>query len=129
MKKGTAIMLSILLIFLGVVLGLIFARCSSDDSIMISYQTGSVNTPDQTLPQSIVAATTPLKQSIGIVNINTATLSQLTSLPNIGEGLAQRIIDYRTANGPFKAIEDIMNVEGIGQTRFDQMKDDITVGG
>jgi competence protein ComEA len=65
--------------------------------------------------------------SAELVNINTATLDELNSLPGIGPTLAQRIIDYRTANGAFSTIEDIMNVSGIGVSTFDEIKDLITV--
>lgn len=63
----------------------------------------------------------------GKVNINTATQSELDTLPGIGETLAKRIFDYRSTNGPFKSIEDIRNVNGIGQKRYDDIKDLITV--
>lgn len=62
------------------------------------------------------------------VNINTASLTELQELPRIGEKVAQRIIDFRKANGKFKRIEDIMKVQGIGEKVFQQIKDRITVG-
>ena len=62
-----------------------------------------------------------------IVNINTATIEELTKLNGIGESKAQAIIDYRNTNGPFKAIEDILNVKGIGEKIYDQIKEFITV--
>ena len=61
------------------------------------------------------------------ININTAGSWLLKALPGIGETLAQRIIDYRTANGHFLSIEDLMNVEGIGSSVFEKIKDKITV--
>lgn len=61
------------------------------------------------------------------VNINTANLVELQTLSGIGPSLAQRIIDFRAQNGPFKQIEDIMNVSGIGEKRFEQLKNHITV--
>jgi len=66
--------------------------------------------------------------STGKVNINTATLSDLESLPRIGPKVAQRIIDFRTKNGSFKRIEEIMKVQGIGEKVFEGLKDRITVG-
>jgi competence protein ComEA len=63
---------------------------------------------------------------VELLNLNTATLEELEALPGIGPTLAQRIIDYRDQNG-FYAIEDIMNVSGVGQSTFDQIKDLITV--
>jgi competence protein ComEA len=63
-----------------------------------------------------------------VVNINTASLALLDTLPNIGPKTAQDILDYRVANGPFDTIEEIMEVPGIGQGKFDAMKDLITIG-
>jgi competence protein ComEA len=60
------------------------------------------------------------------VNVNTADMAALESLPGIGPSLAQRIIDYRQAHGPFARIEDIMEVSGIGQGIFDKIGDLIT---
>jgi competence protein ComEA len=62
------------------------------------------------------------------VNINTAPASELASLPRIGPKVAQRIVDYRTKNGNFKKIEEIMKVQGIGEKVYDQIKELITVG-
>ena len=74
------------------------------------------------------SAPTSAGSSGGLVNINTATLAELDTLPRIGPAIAQRIIDYRTANGPFTTIEQIKNVKGIGDATFAQLKDLITVG-
>ncbi|MBI3942625.1 MAG: ComEA family DNA-binding protein [Chloroflexi bacterium] len=65
-------------------------------------------------------------QPIGKINLNTATASELDSLPGIGPAIAQRIIDYRTKNGPFKSIEEIKQVSGIGDAIFENLKDRIT---
>jgi len=61
------------------------------------------------------------------INLNTATLGELTKLKRIGPAYAQRIIDYREKYGPFEKIEDLMKVKGIGQKTFDANKDMITV--
>jgi competence protein ComEA len=63
-----------------------------------------------------------------LVDINTATAEELETLPGVGEVTAQRIIDYREANGFFQAVEDIQNVSGIGPKTFEGMRDMITVG-
>ncbi|NIN64583.1 MAG: hypothetical protein GTO63_07740 [Anaerolineae bacterium] len=64
----------------------------------------------------------------GLVNINTASASELETLPGIGPTLAQCIIDHREAQGPFASIEDIMDVRGIGEGLFGEIWDLITVG-
>ena len=61
------------------------------------------------------------------VNINTANQSELDGLPGIGPALAQRIIDFREENGEFKSIEDIQNVKGIGEAKFEEIKENICV--
>jgi len=61
------------------------------------------------------------------ININTATVEELDSLPGIGPAIAAKIVAYREQNGKFKSIEDIMNVSGIGQSKFNNIKDFITV--
>lgn len=65
--------------------------------------------------------------SSGTVNLNTADISLLCTLPGIGETRAEAIIAYREANGGFKAIEDIMQVEGIKEGTFKKLKDKISV--
>lgn len=63
----------------------------------------------------------------GKININTATLELLDTLPGIGPSTAQKIVDYRDEVGMFTKIEDLMNVSGIGEAKFDKIKDQITV--
>jgi len=64
----------------------------------------------------------------GRININLATQSELTDLPGIGNVLAARIVDYRRMHGDFTRIEDIRNVSGIGEKRYETIYDKITVG-
>ena len=71
---------------------------------------------------TVVAATTEL------ININTASQSELEILPGIGPTTAQKIIEYREQNGEFVTIEEIINVSGIGPGIYDRIKDLITVG-
>ena len=61
------------------------------------------------------------------VNLNTATVAQLATIPGIGEKTAERIIEYRKTNGGFKKVEDLMNVRGVGEKSFLKMKPLITI--
>lgn len=81
------------------------------------------------VPAKMAAGAQPLSQTMtgtGQVNINTADLSQLDTLPGIGPSLAQRIIDYRQANGGFKTVDDLKNVSGIGDKKYEDLKDMIS---
>lgn len=61
-----------------------------------------------------------------IININTATVDELSTLSGIGKAIAERIVAYRMQNGKFENIEDIKNVTGIGDSKFNNIKDEIT---
>ncbi len=61
------------------------------------------------------------------IDLNKATLSQLDSLPGIGPVIAERILELREKSGPYKRIEDLMNIRGIGEKKFLKLKDLITV--
>jgi len=79
------------------------------------------------LPPAYVAPGGTGTSSAGKINLNTAGTTELEKLPGIGPALAQRIIEYRNQNGPFMAPEDIKNVSGIGEKRYEQLKDLISV--
>ena len=82
------------------------------------------------LPPGAGAAPPPVgaaSQPGAPVNLNTATLAELDTLPGVGPVLAQRILDAREARGGFRAVTDLRQVEGIGAARYDQLKDLVTV--
>ncbi len=74
------------------------------------------------------AGLTLAQEETGLININTADQATLTTLRGIGEAKAKAIIEYREKNGPFKSVEEIKNVSGIGDKTFEDIKDKITVG-
>jgi len=81
----------------------------------------------QEAPRSSAKAATPSASSGTPINLNTATVAQLETLPGIGKSTAERILEYRQKNGGFKKVEDLMNVRGIGEKSFLKMKALITV--
>jgi competence protein ComEA len=66
--------------------------------------------------------------AVGPININTASAAELEALPGVGPKTAARIVEYRQKNGPFKKIEDVMNVRGLGEKNFLKLKAQLTVG-
>ena len=82
-----------------------------------------IDVPGSGIPTTSGSSIQPEISPAGLVDINNASLEQLDSLPEIGPKTAQDIIDYRNTNGPFGSIEAIMDVPGIGQGKFEAIKD------
>ncbi|HEC21611.1 MAG TPA: hypothetical protein ENI95_01700 [Chloroflexi bacterium] len=95
------------------------ARPLSDGDHVYVPRVGEAPTPAPAGEPGAVAS--------GPININTASEAELETLPGIGPVLAQRIVEYREANGPFATIEDIQKVAGIGPATFEDIRDLITV--
>ena len=77
-------------------------------------------------PAVVPTGTHPHSQK-GKLDLNRATAEELQSLPGIGPVLAQRVIEQRTVHGPFRDVDDLMNVKGIGKKRMDQLRPLVTV--
>ena len=93
---------------------------STDDEKQEEYITQSIG-------EGIIMQEESNNSRSSIVNINTANETELEELPGIGASIAGRIIEYRNKNGKFKSIEDIKNVTGIGDSKFEKIKESIKV--
>jgi competence protein ComEA len=77
--------------------------------------------------QAQTTASKPSAKPSAAVNLNTATVAELEVLPGIGPKVAARIVEYRTKKGPFHKVEDVMNVQGIGEKSFLKLKPQLTL--
>ncbi len=120
MKKAKVALLAVTAAFVCILLGIFIGRNTSNSYLPLPVPGAQVD---------LSAEATLDRTQVGKLDINTATQNQLMLLPGIGESIAQRIIDYRTANGPFISIEELVNISGIGDKKLDEIRDYITVTG
>ena len=71
--------------------------------------------------------TSPTRVEDGVVTVNRATASELEELPGVGPVLAERIVAYREANGPFQQVEDLLDVPGIGESKLASLRDMVRI--
>lgn len=116
-------LLLIAVIFVAFIIGVLVGRVSNPFTPLTpgkqAFENEYTNNAD---------ATTNHQQDQSKININIATKEELMLLPGIGEVLSKRIIDYRTENGPFQNVEDLINVKGIGNKSLERIKDYLTIG-
>lgn len=89
--------------------------------------TGDKTTLAPVTTQHVVTTTASTVTGIGTVSLNTATAEQLQRLPGLGEVLAERILAYRESAGGFRSVEDLLDVEGVGEKRLSQWRPYLTI--
>ena len=130
MKKPVNILVALTCVFAAFLGGFHIGRRLNRSPVYI-YQTLPEVEPDPTpeeeaSAEETVEETEPEK-ALFPMNVNTATAEELVELPGIGPALAQRVVDYRTANGEFKAVEELVKVNGIGDSRMKELLPLVTV--
>lgn len=128
MKNKVSVLLAVVtVLFVGFTLGLFVGRNTGSGTVTLAVPAQMQTAP--TTAATAAAETVPEKAVSFPVNINTADVDTLTALPGIGRVLAERIVAYRRQNDPFRAVEEITKVEGIGEKKAEAILDLITVGG
>ena len=94
------------------------------DESYVTSSSGGVSSKEDTNSTQGSSKSTTINEK---VNINTATQEELDTLPSIGPSIASKIIDYREQNGKFNSIEEIKEVSGIGDAKYEKIKDSITI--
>lgn len=128
MKNKVSVLLAVVTaLFVGFTLGLFVGRNTGSGTVTLAVPAQMQTAP--TAAATAAAETVPEETVSFPVNINTADADTLTALPGIGRVLAERIVAYRRQNGPFRVIEEITKVEGIGEKKAEAILELITVGG
>ncbi len=134
-NRHTGLLVLITCIFSAFTLGFLLGRTSAPGDTIIARvpqeTRQTVTVPETSAVPTVFSSpgetTIPLQTESQLININTATLAELDSLPGVGPVIAQRILDYREEHGPFTNLSQLTLVEGIGEKRLADIIDLITI--
>ncbi len=127
-KPKIPILVILTVAFAAFTLGLLIGRTQNRGSISVNVPQSMLTEPTQ-VQQTETETTVPTEGVSFPIDINHAGMDEFMALPGIGEVLAQRILIYREENGSFSTVEDLLNVDGIGKKRLEEIWDLVTIGG
>ena len=140
-NRAVNLLLALTLLFVGITVGFSWGKNTNRAPVIISATPPERQTVNASTTVTVISTTDDediqktdspgetIAPLTGPVDINTADLDALMTLPGIGEVLAQRILDYRQKNGNFQSLEELTNVNGIGTKRLEAILDYATAGG
>ncbi len=114
-------------IFASFLLGMFVGRRTGGEILYMEQEQSAASRTFSTEASSAGTDVSVPTESGERVDVNTAGVEELSQLPGIGEILAQRIVDYREANGPFRCLDELCDVEGIGEKRVENLRDYVVV--
>lgn len=126
-KRKIPALLLVTIAFFAFTLGFFLGRMQDANSVNVSVPYALLTSPTQEEQADETTEETPLVSFP--ISINQADKEEFMALPGIGDVLAERILAYRRENGDFQSPEELLNVEGIGKKRLEEIIDFITIGG
>lgn len=129
-KPQIPILILVTVVFAAFTLGFFLGRNQDQNPVQLSVLPQMTAPRNPTVPTETEDPPDSREPTVHFpIDLNSATMEELMALPGIGETYARRILDYREKNGPYRAVEELLNVDGIGESRLESIYDLVTIGG
>lgn len=129
-KPQIPILVFVTVVFAAFTLGFFLGRNQDQNPVQLSVLPQMTAPRNPTVPTETEDPPDSREPTVHFpIDLNSATMEELMALPGIGETYARRILDYREKNGPYRAVEELLNVDGIGESRLESIYDLVTIGG
>lgn len=127
-KPNDSLLIILTLLFASFIIGVMVGRMTDRPPVAV-YAPSEMLTEPARIRQDAQSDTEAVAITAYPIDINSADAAVFMELPGVGEVLAKRIVAYRCKHGPFTAVEELLNVEGLGKQKLDEIWDLITIGG